>query len=71
MCLGSDAAVDENKMRGYPGKIEWRQCAQKVTAIDGAQAVSKDKVVDDARPEGVGHAEGFGGREVEVLEAEE
>ena len=42
-----------------------------MAAVEGAQAVGKDEVVDDARPEGVGHVEAFCGQKRKALEAEE
>src|SRR5882757_9277356 len=69
--FGRGAAADEREMRGRPGEIERRKCAEKVSAIDGAETVGEDEVVDDAGPEVVGHAEAFGMHEGELLEAEE
>jgi len=42
-----------------------------VTAVDGSEAVGKDEVVDDARPEIVGHAKVFGLCGREFFEAQE
>src|SRR5437879_1422000 len=69
--FGSGAAADEEEMRGRPGEIERRERAEKVSAIDGAETVGEDEVVDDAGPEVVGHAEVFGVHEGELLESEE
>ena len=58
-------------MRGGTGEVERGERAEEVTAVDGAQAVGQDEVVDDARPEAVGHTEGGGRHGVELFEAEE
>ena len=58
-------------MGGDPGEIEGRERSEKVTAVDGAQAVGEDEVVDDASPEVVGHAEVLGLHDGELFEAEE
>jgi hypothetical protein len=71
MFFGGCAVGDESEMRGGPGEIERRECAEKVSAIDGAETIGEDEVVDDAGPEVVGHAEGFGRHDGELLEAEE
>ena len=69
--FGGGAAADEREMRGRPGEIERRECAEQVSAIDGAETVGEDEVVDDAGPEVVGHAEVLGIHEREFLEPEE
>ena len=58
-------------MGGDPGEIERGERAEEVTAVDGAEAVGEDEVVDDASPEVVGHAEVFGLHDGELFEAEE
>lgn len=58
-------------MRGDPGEIERGERAEEVTAVDGAEAVGEDEVIDDAGPEIVGHAEALGLKHGELLEAEE
>jgi len=63
--------ADEGEMRGDPGKIERGERAEKVTAVYGAQAVGEDEVVNDARPEIVGHAKVFGLKHGKLLEAEQ
>src|SRR5580704_5899868 len=69
--FGCRAAADEREVRGDPGEIERRECAEKVSAVDGAETEGEDEVVDDAGPEVVGHAEVFGLHEGELLESEE
>ena len=73
MCFSGRGAgcADENEVRGGPGEIERGERAEKVTAVDGAEAVGEDEVVDDAGPEVVGHAEVCGRHEGELLEAEQ
>ncbi len=61
--FGGGAVADESEVRGDPGEIERRERAEKVAAVDGAETVGEDEVVDDARPESVGHAEGVGRHE--------
>ncbi len=71
MFFGGGAVADESEMRGNPGEIERRERAEEVSAVDGAETVGEDEVVDDAGPEVVGHAEVFGRHDGELLEAEE
>ena len=69
VCLRSCAAIDENEVRGDPSQIKRSECAEEVTAVNSPQTISEDEVVDDARPECVGHTEVFGAHEGETLEA--
>jgi hypothetical protein len=69
--LWSDAGADEKKMRGDPGEVERGERAEKVSAVDGAEPVGQDEVVDDACPEAVGHTKAGGGHGGESFEAEE
>src|SRR5947209_15123627 len=71
MTLGRDTALNEDEVRGDPGEIERGEGAEEVAAIDGAEPVGEDEVVDDAGPQAVGHAEGLRGHDGEALEAEE
>ena len=71
MFFGDGATADEKKVRGDPGEIEWRERAEQVSAIDGAETEGEDEVVDDAGPEVVGHAEVFRLHERKLLEAEQ
>ena len=64
------AVADEGEVRGDPGEIERSECAEEVSAIDGAETVGEDEVVDDARPEVVGHAECLGWHDGELLETQ-
>ncbi len=70
-CSGGVPASGENDVGGDPGKIERSERAEQMAAVDGAQAVGEDEVVDDARPERVAHAEAGGGQQREMLEAEQ
>ena len=71
MFFGGGAVADESEVRGDPSEIERGECAEKVSAVDGAEAEGKDEVVDDAGPEVVGHAEGVGRHDGELLKAQE
>src|SRR5690348_18007780 len=58
-------------MRGDPGEIERGKRSQQVAAIDGAQAIGEDEVIDDPRPQAIGHVEALCWSEANPLEAKQ
>src|ERR1035441_9242797 len=71
MLLRRGAAAGKQDVRSDPGKVERGERAEQVAAVDGAQAVGEDEVVDDAGPELIVHAEPGGRHERKVFEADQ
>ena len=55
--FGRRSGGGEEEMGGDPGEIERGERSEKMAAVDGAEPVGQDEVVEDAGPEGVRHAE--------------
>src|ERR1039458_10343032 len=69
--LRRGAGAGKKDVRSDPGKVERSERAEQVAAVDGAQTVGEDEVVDDAGPEFVVHAEPGGRHQRQVFQAEQ
>jgi hypothetical protein len=70
-CVDAGIDLDRARVGGDPGKVQRREGAQQVAAIDGAQAIGEGEVVNDAGP-GLGRKdEAFGRRKGKALQGEQ